>query len=244
MIKAWLSTLRRAQPSAQVLGEVALAVVLVASLGLTSHDAVSASPDSLLGPNVRFHASLAEQPSFGLALPGMSNLSGSAAASGVEISSNALIPTAPPVQLLIPTLNVHRAVEGVGVNRSRVMNLPVNAWNAGWYNGSPIPGAPGDAVIEGHAGYPGQPMIFGRLSELRAGDQIVVVLADKSRRLFLVVSMSSVPVGVTPAGMAEIGGPPRLTLITCTGSFDATTFSYSRRLVVELSYAGLAAPEV
>ena len=243
MVKAW-SSLVHVRPSAHVLGEVALAVLLLATLGLTSHDAVSASPDSLLGPNVRFHASLAEQPSFGLALPGMSNLSGSAAASGVEISSNALIPTAPPVQLLIPTLNVHRAVEGVGVNRSRVMNLPVNAWNAGWYNGSPTPGAPGDAVIEGHAGYPGQPMIFGRLSELRAGDQIVVVLADKSRRLFLVVSMSSVPVGVTPAGMAEIGGPARLTLITCTGSFDANSFSYSQRLVVELSYAGLAAPEV
>jgi hypothetical protein len=239
MIKAWLSTLRRAHPSAQVLGEVALAVVLVASLTFAPRDSAPNTSDNSTGPIVRYHA--VEQPSLGLTLPGLQNLAGWASASGAYLSAKALIPTAPPVQLLIPTLNVHRAVEGVGVNRSRVMNLPVNAWNAGWYNGSPIPGAPGDAVIEGHAGYPGQPMIFGRLSELRAGDQIVVVLADKSRRLFLVVSMSSVPVGVTPAGMAEIGGPPRLTLITCTGSFDATTFSYSKRLVVELSYAGLAA---
>jgi Sortase domain len=237
MVKAW-SSLVHVRPSAHVLGEVALAVLLLATLGLTSHDAVSASPDSLLGPNVRFHASLAEQPSIGLALPGMTNLSGLAAASGVEISSNALIPTAPPAQLLIPSLNVHRAVEGVGVNRSGVMNVPLNAWNAGWYNGGPVPGAPGDAVIEGHAGYPGQPMIFGKLSTLRPGDQVVVVLADKSRRLFLVSSMTTVSFGVAPNGFAEVGGPPRLTLITCTGSFDANTFSYSRRLVVELSYAG------
>jgi LPXTG-site transpeptidase (sortase) family protein len=239
MVKAW-SSLVHVRPSAHVLGEVALAVLLLATLGLTPHDAVSASPDSLLGPNVRFHVALAEQPSFGLALPSLADLSGSAATSGAEISSKALIPTAPPAQLLIPALNVHRPVEGVGTNRFGVMNLPVNGWDAGWYKYGPIPGAPGDAVIEGHAGYPDQPMIFGKLSTLKAGDQVLVVLADKTQRLFVVVSKTTVPVGVAPAGMGEPYGPPRLTLITCTGSFDATTFSYSRRLVVELSYAGLA----
>jgi hypothetical protein len=151
----------------------------------------------------------------------------------------ARIPTAAPVQLLIPSLDVHRAVEPVGVNRSGVMNLPVNAWNAGWYRSGPVPGAPGDAVIEGHAGYPGQPMIFGRLFTLRPGDRIIVVLADKTRQLFLVDSMTSVPVGAAPAGMAEPYGPPRLTLITCTGHFDKNSYSYSSRLVLEASYAGV-----
>src|SRR4029077_2228604 len=107
------------------------------------------------------------------------------------------------VQLLIPALDVHRAVEAVGVNRSGVMNLPVNAWNAGWYQGGPVPGAPGDAVIEGHAGYPGQPMIFGKLMTLRAGDRIIVVLADRTRQLFRVDSMTSLPVGTAPPGFAE-----------------------------------------
>ena len=119
------------------------------------------------------------------------------------------------------------------------MNLPTNGWNAGWYQGGPIPGAPGDAVIEGHAGYPNQPMIFGKLSTLRPGDQIVVVLGDKSQRLFTVVSQSSVPVGSTPADFASPYGPPRLTLVTCSGDFDATTHSYARRLVVQASYSGL-----
>jgi Sortase domain len=149
------------------------------------------------------------------------------------------IPTARPVQLLIPTMDVHRAVEAVGVNRRGVMNLPANWWNAGWYKGGPVPGAPGDAVIEGHAGYPDEPLIFGRLGTLRPGDKIVVVLADGSRHLFLVASMKKVAVGSAPQGMAEPYGPPRLTLITCTGSFDKDHFSYSQRLVVEASYAGL-----
>ena len=154
--------------------------------------------------------------------------------------SQAPVPTAPPVQLLIPSLDVHRAVEGVGVNRAGVLSLPVNAWNAGWYTGGPVPGAPGDAVIEGHAGYPGQPMIFGRLIMLKPGDRIIVVLADRSRQLFLVDSITTVPVGSAPPGMAEPYGPPRLTLVTCTGHFDQNSYSYSRRLVLEASYAGLA----
>jgi hypothetical protein len=234
------SSWRRADVPANVLGEVLLAVLLLAALAFIPQDAVSAPPDSLLGPNVHFHVAAAQQPSFGLALPGLNNLSGSAAASGVAISSNALIPTSPPAQLLIPALNVHRAVEGVGTNRFGVMNLPVNGWNAGWYQGGPIPGAPGDAVIEGHAGFPNQPMIFGKLSTLPAGAQVVVVLADGSKRLFVVVSKASYPVGSAPAGMGAPYGMPRLTLVTCSGDFDDATKSYSRRTVVELSYAGLA----
>jgi hypothetical protein len=238
MVSTWL-LLRRVHSSAQVLGQVVLGVLLLSALAFTPRDGVLASPDASLGPNVHFHALPGEQPSFGLALPGLQNLSGWAAAGAVAVSSQALIPTAPPAQLLIPSLNVHRAVEGVGVNRFGVMNLPVNGWNAGWYKAGPVPGAPGDAVIEGHAGYPNQPMIFGNLSTLRTGDQVVVVLADGSKRLFVVVSKATFPVGSAPPGMGEPYGLPRLTLITCTGSFDANSFSYSRRLVVEASYAGL-----
>jgi hypothetical protein len=148
------------------------------------------------------------------------------------------MPTAPPVQLLIPLLDVHRAVEKVGANRFGVMDLPTNSWNAGWFKWGPIPGAPGDAVIEGHAGYPGQPMIFGRLDTLRPGSRIIVVLSDKSRQLFLVVSKTSVPAGSFPPGLADPYGPPRLTLVTCAGHFDAARYSYSSRLLVEARYAG------
>ncbi len=152
----------------------------------------------------------------------------------------ARVPTARPVQLLIPALDVHRAVESVGASRGGVLNLPVNAWNAGWYSGGPVPGAPGDAVIEGHAGYPGKPLLFGRLAMLKPGDRIIVVLADGTRELFLVDSITTVPVGSAPPGMAEPYGLPRLTLITCTGYFDQNSYSYARRLVLNASYAGLA----
>jgi len=239
MLNSWPRMLRRARPSPRLVGEVVLGVLLLAALAFTPRDAVpTSSSDDLIGPGVHFSVAPGEQPSFGLGL-GLSSASGWATTSGVVVSARALIPTAPPAQLLIPLLRVHRAVEAVGTNRSGVMNLPINGWNAGWYRGGPIPGAPGDAVIEGHAGYPDQPMIFGKLSTLRPGDQIVVVLGDKSQRLFTVVSQASVPVGSTPVDFASPYGPPRLTLVTCSGDFDAASHSYARRLVVQANYSGL-----
>ena len=230
-----------ARPSARFLGEIALGALLLATLAISPRDAVPNEDGAAWPqPGVRLQAApVVEQPMLGTTLPGLSGLAAVARASGVSVSSKALLPTTPPVQLLIPTLNVHRAVEGVGTNRFGVMDLPVNGWNAGWYQAGPIPGAPGDAVIEGHAGYPDQPMIFGKLATLKPGAQVVVVLGDGSKRLFEVVSMAALPIGVAPAGFAEPYGPPRLTLITCTGHFDEDNKYYSKRLAVELRYVGL-----
>jgi Sortase domain len=237
------SSLPRRHTYEAVVGEVVLGVLLVSALAFSPHDAVPVdNPDDSIGPNVRYAVAPVEQPSFGLALPGLANLSSWGSTTGALVSAKAakaLIPTAPPAQLLIPALDVHRAVEAVGTNRFGVMDLPANGWNAGWYRAGPTPGAPGDAVIEGHAGYPDQPMMFGKLATLRRGDQVVVVLADGSKRLFLVESMSTVAAGVAPPGLGEPFGLPRLTLITCTGHFDDHNHFYSQRLMVELSYSGV-----
>lgn len=232
---------QRVRPSAQVAGELALGGLLVATLAFSPHDAapIAGYDDAWTTQVVTpYQSASGDQPQFGFTLPGLQKLNGLTQA-GAVISAKALIPTSPPAQLLIPTLNVHRAVEGVGTNRFGVMDLPVNGWNAGWYKAGPIPGAPGDAVIEGHAGYPDQPMMFGKLATLKRGDKVFVVLSDGSRRLFLISSMTTVAGGVAPPGMAEPYGPPRLTLITCTGHFDAANHYYSQRLVVEATYAGV-----
>jgi sortase (surface protein transpeptidase) len=150
------------------------------------------------------------------------------------------IPTSVPVRLLVPSLNIHPPVESLGIDRYGAMDTPNNIWDVGWYNPGPVPGAPGDAVIDGHAGYPGQPLIFGRLVKLQPGDQIVVVLADGSQQVFAVDSVASYPVASLPPSMFEPYGPPRLTLITCDGKFNDTNKTYASRLVVEASYVGQA----
>ena len=149
------------------------------------------------------------------------------------------VPTSPPVRLFLPTLNVHPPVEALGLDRYGALDTPNNIWDVGWYNAGPVPGAPGDAVMDGHAGYPGQPLIFGRLAKIQPGEPIWVVLADGSKQVFTVVSVKSWPVASMPPNMFEPYGPPRLTLITCAGDFNSDSKTYSSRLVVEAGYAGV-----
>jgi LPXTG-site transpeptidase (sortase) family protein len=223
----------RAQLPARLSGEVVLVGTLVAALVFTASDGIAGSNvvDPVMGPATAYTDSIggyadAVHVRAPLALP--------------PPPPEPPIPTAAPATILIPSLNVHRPVEAVGVDRQGRMYVTQNLWNAGWYKGGPVPGAPGDAVIEGHAGYPKAPLLFAKLGQLRAGDKIIVVLADGSRRLFLVTSKAIWPAASSPPGLGEPYGPPRLTLITCTGPFDDHYKTYADRLAVEASYAGLA----
>jgi Sortase domain len=229
MIRAWPAVVDRAQLSTRLIGEVVLVVLMVVTAATTWRDGTPT--DGLVD--------LARPPDASL-IPLSAKPHGTLPVAEAALPPQPRVPKSPPVQLFISQLDVHRAVEKVGVNQYGVLNVPVNSWNAGWYTGSPVPGAPGDSVIEGHAGYPGQPMIFGKLIDLHTGDRIVVVLADGSHRLFLVESMQSVPAGSAIPGLAEPYGAPRLTLITCTGHFDKKNKWFSDRLVLEARYAGLA----
>lgn len=227
------SLTRRAHLRAGLLGDFATAGALLAALVLASSDG-NAGPDvvdPVAAANVAFASPVADYADAAharvpQALP--------------SPPPEPPVPTAPPATILIPSINVHRPVEPVGVDRTGTMYTTQNLWNAGWYKGGPTPGAPGDAVIEGHAGYPKAPLLFSRLRQLHPGDKIVVVLADGSRRLFLVHSLAIWPAGTAPPGMGEPYGPPRLTLITCTGRFDDHYKTYADRLAVEATYAGLA----
>jgi LPXTG-site transpeptidase (sortase) family protein len=215
-----------------LLGEVAAAVVLSVALVFTWSDGAPADDSAHL---------VLSAPAFTGAVAGYAD----PAHDRTPLAPPAPVPeppvpTAAPVMILIPSINVHRPVEAVSLDRHGAMENTVNLWNAGWYKDGPVPSAPGDAVIEGHAGYPDAPLLFGRLPRLRAGDKIVVVLADGTRRLFLVDSLAVWPAGTGPPGMGEPYGPPRLTLITCTGPFDDHYKTYADRLAVEATYAGLA----
>ena len=224
--------------SRQLLGQAMLAIVLVMSLTFSSRDGVAEGTFAYdIGPIQDGVADSTLQVTGGYQWR-KAGYPANLPVADPTPPPKPRVPTAAPVQLLIPLLDVHRAVEKVGVDQFGVMNLPVNSWNAGWYSKGPVPGAPGDAVIEGHAGYPGKPMIFGKLGTLLPGAQIVVVLGDGSSHLFVVASIRSVPAGTIVPGLATPYGVPRLTLITCTGHFDKKNHWYSDRLVLEARYAG------
>jgi hypothetical protein len=232
LARDWAALSRGVHGAAQQLGEVALAGALGAALVFTWSDGTPVNNGFDFGlPAPTFATTIS-----GYGGPGHVRPANVVPGSTLETP----VPTAPPTAILITSLDVHRPIEPVGVDRFGRLYLPQNLWNGGWYKGGPVPGAPGDAVIEGHAGYPKAPLLFAKLRLLRPGDKIVVVLADRTRRLFLVDSLTVWAAGTGPPDMGQPYGPARLTLITCTGPFDDHYKTYADRLAVEATYAGLA----
>lgn len=237
------SQVGRARLRGQLLAEVVLVVLLLTALGLSWPQSapISRPTDAALTvsfPGIALEGSTAGHAEDDLAPP--RNLPWRRPIPANPMSSPPPTSSAPPVQLLIASLNLHPLVESVAVDRSGAMSAPRNYFDVGWYNLGPVPGDPGDAVIDGHAGYPDQPLVFGKLGKLRSGDRIVVVLADGGRRAFKVTSVKSWPWRAHPTGLFQGDGPARLTLITCSGSFNDQTHSYAERLVVEAGYVGVA----
>lgn len=150
------------------------------------------------------------------------------------------VPLAPPVRLLIPSLSIDAQVEALGVDSSGAMETPHNIWNVGWYRGGPSPGAQGDAVIDGHVGLPGSPLVFSGLARLAIGADVIAVLADGTRSRFSVSGVRSWPATSHPSGLFSSDGQPRLSLITCAGRYDAGSQAYADRLIVEAGYVGPA----
>ncbi len=144
-----------------------------------------------------------------------------------------------PVKLEIPSLNVSANVERLGVTQDYSLEVPQGVTNVGWYRLGAAPGAPGDAIITGHRGYPGGiPSVFNNLGRLHPGDPIRVQLENGVPVSFTVTRTFTTPYTKVPEGFFSTDGPARLTLVTCTGDFDQNNLTYSDRLVVEATPAG------
>jgi len=154
----------------------------------------------------------------------------------------AVAPAAPaaPLRLLIASLHIDAPVQALGVDAAGALETPANIWDVGWYRAGPSPGAAGDAVIDGHVGLPGSPLVFSHLGAITVGAQVIAVLADGSRRRFSVTSLGTWPATSHPPDLFASGGAARLSLITCTGLYDGRTQTYADRLIVQADYIGPA----
>jgi sortase (surface protein transpeptidase) len=143
------------------------------------------------------------------------------------------LPLSAPVRLEIPAIGVSTPLVRLGLNPDGTMQVPGNFQVAGWFTGAPQPGQLGPAVIAGHVDSRTGPAVFYRLRDLRPGDQVRVVRADRRMVRFRVDSLASYPKHALPAE-AVYGATtaPALRLITCAGSFDRARHSYRENLVV------------
>lgn len=140
---------------------------------------------------------------------------------------------AKPVRLEIPALKIDAPVESVGRATDGSMDVPRDVHDVAWYKDGPIPGDPGDAVIDGHLGYYSNPTVFSKLSQIEVGDEVDIVLADGTTRAFTVMGVTRTPYNTPPAGLFATTGPPRVTLITCSGDWDPNRQTNLQRLLVQ-----------
>jgi LPXTG-site transpeptidase (sortase) family protein len=140
----------------------------------------------------------------------------------------------PPVRLLIPAIGVDAPITVKGLRPDAVMDVPDGPEDVAWYNFTARPGMGGNAVISGHLDYRSYgAAVFWRLKELREGDIVEVRLADGSVLRYQVSLRLSYDARLAP--VPDIVGPTSrevVTLITCGGTFDSGSRSYSQRLVV------------
>ncbi|WP_084772011.1 class F sortase [Nonomuraea candida] len=147
-----------------------------------------------------------------------------------------------PTAVYIPSIGVAAPLMELGLDaKGAIQNPPFDPPNlAGWYRYGPVPGQRGAAVITGHLDTRTGPAVFARLKDVRRGDQVQVLRADRSVAVFVVDRVEHTPKRAFPAKKVYAKlRYPALRLVTCGGAFDRRTHSYERNTIV---YAHLAAP--
>jgi hypothetical protein len=151
------------------------------------------------------------------------------------------VPVASPVSLTIPLIGVKTQLITLGLAADGSMQVPSSTSVAGWYTGSPRPGAVGSAIVVGHIDSLTGPGVFYRLPELNRGDSVYVKRADGSTAQFRVTTIQTYLKDHFPT-QTVYGATPdaELRLITCGGAFDPVTRHYLSNIVVYAAQVRLA----
>lgn len=140
-----------------------------------------------------------------------------------------------PTKVTIPTLSISAPVEPVGVQTDQQMQIPEDISRVGWYRYGAAPGSPtGSAVLAGHVDDKEQGIgVFGSIGTLAPGDQVDVTLADGRTLTYQVLSREIFDKSSVPWDRVfDRTGPPRIVLVTCGGSFNASESSYVDNILV------------
>ena len=141
-----------------------------------------------------------------------------------------------PVSLTIPLIGVKTNLITLGLAAGGAMQVPSTSTVAGWFTGSPPPGAVGSSIIVGHVDSKSGPGIFFRLPELKKGDDVYIKRSDGSTAEFRVTEVQEYPKDDFPT--ERVYGPTpdsELRLITCGGTFDSVTGHYLSNIIVYAS---------
>lgn len=140
-----------------------------------------------------------------------------------------------PRYLFIPGISVRAMVKPKGLTKDNQIDVPRNAYDVGWYEGSAKPGQAGAVLIDGHVSGGNVPGIFHDLKKLTLGMRLSIERGDgKVLNYRVVKSMLYDYRNVDmKAALSPINPHTRgLNLITCDGNVIKGSNNFDKRLVV------------
>jgi sortase (surface protein transpeptidase) len=166
---------------------------------------------------------------------------GSARTGPATVAVPADAPTVPlplassaPTGIEVPAIGVTRdSIMKLGFNEDRTLQVPPDAATVGWFSRGAAPGTVGPAVFASHINYAGKKGGFADIGQLAAGDEVRVHRADGTSVVFTVDRVERASKKAFPT--AAVYGPttrPEIRLITCGGTFDASTRNYEDNVIV------------
>ncbi|MER6356637.1 class F sortase [Streptomyces sp. NPDC001634] len=148
-----------------------------------------------------------------------------------------------PLRIDIPDLGVQAPVVPRGLDRQGAIDPPPfdQPGVVGWYAAGVKPGAVGAALFVGHVDTETKPAVFYRLAGLRPGAAVRVVRGDGRVAEFAVEDVKILDRDHFDAQEAygpRQPGRAELRLVTCGGTFDRASRTYSANVVVSAYLTG------
>ncbi len=142
-------------------------------------------------------------------------------------------PSPSGLTLRIPALGIDAPVVTLGFTGDGQLDVPDDGSSVGWYDISPRPGEPGNALLGAHFDWDGSLAVFASLSQLSTGDLVYVADGSAEELVYEVSDARSVGWDHPVSDVLATGdGGSSLTLFTCGGSFDSDRSEYDERLIV------------
>ncbi|MFD3945860.1 class F sortase [Streptomyces sp. NPDC058579] len=155
-------------------------------------------------------------------------------------------PLAPaePRRVEIPSLGIAAPVVGRGLDASGAVDPPPFEMphSVGWFRTGTQPGAEGAALFVGHVDTETRPAVFYGLSAARPGATVRVTRTDGSVAEFTIDDVRVYPRDRFDARKVYGQHKPdraELRLITCGGTFDRVTGTYTANVVVSAYLTGV-----
>ena len=146
-------------------------------------------------------------------------------------------------RLVVPVAQIDLPVETRGINSRGEMEDPSGKDAVAWYNFSEFPGFGGNAVFSGHVDwFTGELGSFGRIRNLKDGDEVLLRMSDGMELKYKVVSSTLYESSKLDRRLIEeiVGRTEKdsVTFITCEGTFNRSAQDYSHRRIVRAERVG------